>query len=112
MPINNIKSVEGNYMKINELTTQKTNVKREVQRERPVEGNVNKAENQEVAPKDKVEIAFSQVVDRAVNKSKELPEIREEKVARVREAIEKGTYQVSNRDLARAMLRSLLTEIG
>lgn len=107
---------EGTYMKINDLITQKVNVnrEREIQKEKPVEGKVNKPEDQgvEKVERDKVEITLSQAIEKAVNKSKELPEVREEKVSRVKESIDRGTYQVSNRDLARAMIRSLLTEIG
>ncbi len=35
------------------------------------------------------------------------PDVREEKVARIREQLANGTYAVSDEDLARALLRSI-----
>ncbi|MFN3921259.1 MAG: flagellar biosynthesis anti-sigma factor FlgM, partial [Caldimicrobium sp.] len=97
MPINNIKNAEGIYMKINELIAHKPSVtkEKEIQKERIS----NQEPSKEIGPKgvqDKVEISYAQVIERAVKKSQELSEVREEKVSQIKEAIEKGTYQVSN----------------
>ncbi len=113
MPINNIKNIEGSYMKINEIISQKPeiNKEREVQREKVRAQSMSQETNTREV-KDKVELSNIQVIDQAIKKGKDLPEIREEKVEQLRQAIENGTYKVSNRDLARAMVRSLLSEIA
>ncbi len=113
MPINNIKYIEGSYMKINELISQKAglNKEKEIQRERVANQNTLQT-NQPNPIRDRVELSNIQAVDKAIKKSQGMPEIREEKVSQLRQAIENGTYKVSNRDLARAMVRSLLSEIA
>ena len=35
----------------------------------------------------------------------DLPDVREDRVAKLRDALSRGTYQVESRDLARALLR-------
>jgi negative regulator of flagellin synthesis FlgM len=41
-----------------------------------------------------------------------MPEVRENKVAELKAQIESGTYQVSNRAIARAMVGTLLSEMA
>ncbi|QER42502.1 flagellar biosynthesis anti-sigma factor FlgM [Thermodesulfobacterium sp. TA1] len=66
---------------------------------------------QEVSPA-VVELSSKKVVENAVKKAASLPEIREEKVSQIKAQIEAGTYNVSNREIARAMVGSLLNEIA
>lgn len=112
MPINNIKNAEGIYMKINELISQKPSInkEKEIQREK-ISNQVPLKEGEVRSVQDKVEISYAQTIERAVKKSQELPEVREEKVSKIKEAVERGTYQVSNSELAQAMIRSLLSEM-
>ncbi len=111
MPINNIKNLEGAYMKINELTPQKTEIRRdkEIQRGRPQESPSGKEQIR--ATQDQVQISVKPAIDNARAKASAMPEVREEKVAQLREQIATGNYQVSNQQIARAMVGSLLSEI-
>ena len=59
-----------------------------------------------------VELLSQKLVERAVKKALSMPEIREEKVAQIKAQIESGTYNVSNREIARAIIRNLLNEIA
>ncbi|MGC9141016.1 MAG: flagellar biosynthesis anti-sigma factor FlgM [Caldimicrobium sp.] len=112
MPINKIKNFEGTYMKINEITAQKTGItkEKEVRSER---GKINVTNEKEpVRVEDRVRISAKTVVESARAKASNLPEVREEKVAQLREKIQSGTYQVSNREIARAMIGTLLSELA
>jgi len=59
-----------------------------------------------------VELLSQKLVERAVKKALSMPEIREEKVAQIKAQIESGTYNVSNREIARAIIGNLLNEIA
>lgn len=113
MPINNIKRPEVTYMKINDLTLQKPGVtkEKEVKTEK-TERNITTKENQLQGSPVRVEVSTKNLVENAKTKAMSLPEVREEKVARLREQIQSGTYQVSNRELARAMIGTLLSEMA
>lgn len=58
-----------------------------------------------------VELTSQRLIENAIRKTENLPEVREEKINRIKEQVESGTYQVSNRDIARAMIGSILNEI-
>ena len=61
--------------------------------------------------RDKVTIyQVSQDIQAAMAKLETLPEIREEKIAELRAAIEQGTYEVSARDVAEKILDRLLVD--
>lgn len=63
MPINNIKSPEGIYMKINELTPQKTEIKREIQKGRPQE---QPKENEQLKiTQDQVQLSIKPAIENA-----------------------------------------------
>jgi len=113
MPINNIKRPEVTYMKINDLTLQKLGVAKEREiKTGKTEGKAPTKENQLQGSPVRVEVSTKSLVENAKAKAMSLPEVREEKVARLREQIQSGTYQVSNRELARAMIGTLLSEIA
>jgi len=59
-----------------------------------------------------VEVSFQKLIERALDKTLSMPEIREEKVAEVKERVQSGNYRVSNREIARAMILNLLNEIA
>ncbi len=113
MPINKINNFEGMYMKINEITTQKPGIakEKEVRTERNI---VNSAPEKEAVIKqeDQVRISAKAILEKAKSISSNFPEVREEKISQLREKIEKGTYQVSNREIARAMIGTLLSELA
>lgn len=110
MPINNIKSPEGIYMKISELTPQKTEIKREIQKGRSQE--TPKENDQLKIPQDQVQISVKPAIENAKAKAASMPEVREEKVSKLKEQIASGNYQVSNQQIAKAMVNSLLFEIA
>jgi len=70
---------------------------------RPEEKPVNQAEV--------VEVSSQKLIESAIQKISSLPEVREEKVSQIREKIQSGTYSISNREIARAMILNLLNEI-
>jgi len=54
---------------------------------------------------DRVEISDAALrISRLLESASALPEIREEKIAEIRKALESGTYRVDSRALARAIL--------
>jgi len=113
MPINNIKRPEVTYMKINDLTLQKPGVAKEKEiKTGKTEGNVPTKENQLQRSPVHIEVSTKNLVENAKAKAMNFPEVREEKVAKLREQIQSGTYQVSNRELARAMIGTLLSEMA
>ena len=60
---------------------------------------------------DKVELSsWKDEVARLKEKTKAIPDIDEEKVARVKQAIDSGTYDVSGRLVARDILKSQLSD--
>ena len=60
---------------------------------------------------DKVELSgCKDEATRLKEKAKAIPAIDEEKVARVKQAIESGTYKVNSRLVARAILKSHLSD--
>jgi len=111
MPINNVKSPEVMYMKINDLTLQKPNINREKE-VRSEKTTTSQKPETPARPEDRVQLSAKAIVENAKAKTANLPEVREEKVAQLREQIQSGTYQVSNRDLARAMIGTLLSEMA
>ena len=64
-----------------------------------------KVESPQVAPKDTVELSpEARQVSALVEAAKRLPDVRTDKVERVREALQQGTYNVDPRAVARAIL--------
>ncbi|MCD6490643.1 MAG: flagellar biosynthesis anti-sigma factor FlgM [Thermodesulfobacterium sp.] len=103
MKINGIngKNIE-NLKDIKEARKREENLK--IGKTKPEEKTTNQTEV--------VEVSSQKLVERAVNKTLSMPEVREEKVAEIREKIQSGTYRVSNREIARAMIANLLNEIA
>ena len=119
MPINNIKTNPGvMYMKVNDIKTAtppEVNQKEVRRKENPSPAaQGEQVQRQEASPRisDQVSLTTKRLVEEARAKAKSMPEVRENKVAELRARIESGTYQVSNRAIARAMVGSLLSEIA
>ncbi len=123
MPINNIKNMgEVMYMKIAELGNKpvqdanRAGNAQQVKNRQQVRGQAGARETQRAAQAQtqeqvRVEFGTKRMIEGAVKKAAQMPEVREEKVAQLREQIQQGTYQVSNRQIARAMIGGLLNEI-
>lgn len=62
--------------------------------------------------KDSVTLKIREFARQAIEGSEKYPDVREDRVRELQNKIREGTYQISNRDLARAMLRSILSEIS
>jgi len=103
MKINGIigKNIE-NLKDIKEARIKEENLK--VGTTKPEEKTINQTE---VA-----ELSSQKLVEKAVKKALSMPEIREEKVAQIKAQIKSGTYNVSNREIARAIIGNLLNEIA
>ncbi len=120
MPINNIKNTpEVMYMKINELAGKNVeetrNTKQARRRAGAEAGEGVRAQNRVQArtrTREVVQLRAHHMVENAVNQAKNMPEVREEKVAQVKQQVQAGTYNVSNREIARAMIGNLLHEIA
>jgi negative regulator of flagellin synthesis FlgM len=119
MPINSIKNnPEVMYMKINDMTTVNPQElkQREVRRkENPAPLAQGEPVQRQEAPQrvsDQVSLTTKRLVEEARAKAKSMPEVRENKVAELKAQIESGTYQVSNRAIARAMVGTLLSEMA
>lgn len=64
------------------------------------------------APRDSVSLRIRDFVRQAMERSENFSEVREDRVRELQNRIREGNYQISNRDLARAMIRSILSEIS
>ena len=61
--------------------------------------------------RDKVELSDEAKLIQSVNKIlKSLPEIREEKIAQIRQQIESGSYQIDTKKIAVNMLKAALAD--
>ncbi len=119
MPINNIKNAPGvMYMKINDIkASNPPEVKQRAVRKKETAPPLNQgsqAQRKEAPQRisDQVSLTSRRLVEGAITKAKSMPEVRENRVAELRARIESGTYQVSNRAIARAMVGTLLSEIA
>ena len=115
MPINN-KKWSGIAMKINGITGKNIenlkDIKEARKREETLKVGTTKPEEKTTNQTEVVEVSSQKLVERAVKKTLSMSEVREEKVAEIREKIQSGTYRVSNREIARAMIANLLNEIA
>jgi negative regulator of flagellin synthesis FlgM len=60
---------------------------------------------------DKVELSTSRAeVERLKTKAKEIPVVDEDKVARIKQALDSGTYRVDSKTLARSILKDHLAD--
>ena len=102
MKINNItgKNIE-NLKDVKEARIREENLK--VRTTKPEEKTTNQTEV--------IEISSQKLVERTVKKVLSMPEIREEKVAQIKAQIESGTYNVSNKEIACAIIGNFLKEI-
>lgn len=100
-------------MKITDIITAKTPITKdkEIRQEKNIEAKGVFEEKGQI-DQDQVKLSLSITIERAKEETKKLPELREERIRELQEKIKSGTYQVSNRDLARAMISSLISEIS
>ncbi len=115
MPINNINNnsnIGAIYMKINEIREKGIQSLSEVQEKtRKVKlESLSSAEEQNNV--DKVQLFTKTLIESAIRRSSSFPEVREEKVAQIKTQIQQGTYRVSNSQIARAILGTLINELG
>ena len=103
-------------MKINNITGRNIENLRDIKEARIKEENLKVGT---IKPKEKttnqtevIEISSQKLVEKAVKKALSMPEIREEKVAQIKAQIKSGTYNVSNKEIACAIIRNLLNEIA
>lgn len=67
--------------------------------------------NEKVASQtERVELSSQKFIENAIKKINALPEIREEKITQIKAQIQAGSYKVSNKEIAKSMIRSLLTK--
>jgi flagellar biosynthesis anti-sigma factor FlgM len=59
---------------------------------------------------DKVKLARRDEINKLRERARAAPDVREDKVARVREAIKAGTYKVDSKSVARSILRDHLLD--
>ncbi len=110
MPINNIKNSWVVAMKINSINPNTEVFKnKEIQKKSFLQAP--QAEKVR-ATQDYLKISLNAAIEEAKTKASNLPEVREEKVSKIKEQIQRGTYNVSNQQIARAMIGSLLSEIA
>jgi len=117
MPINNIKNIpEVMYMKINNIAGKNLEDLKNIKEAKKRENVTNKIAppKQELRTKntETVRLASQKMIEKAVKKTGNMPEIREEKVAQIKAQVQEGTYNVSNREIARSMIGNLLNEIA
>lgn len=112
MPINNItnSNIGVFYMKIDEVGGKGVQNLPEVQ-EKNRRAKTETISSEDQNNLDKVQLFTKTLIENSIRKSSSLPEIREEKVAQIKAQIQQGTYQVSNRQIARAMIGTLINEI-
>ena len=103
-------------MKINSITGKNIENLKDIKEARVREENLKvkttKPEEKTINQTEVVELSSQKLVERAVKKVLSMPEIREEKVAQIKAQIESGTYNVSNREIARSIIKNLLNEIA
>ena len=80
-------------------------------REENLRAGTTKPEEKITTQREVVELSSQKLVEKAVKKVLSMPEIREEKVAQIKAQIKSGTYNVSNKEIARAIIGNLLNEI-
>lgn len=97
-------------MKIADILTTKSPITKD--KEIRLENNIEAKQvpgKQSYRDQDQVKLSLNATIERAKEETKNLPLVRENKVRELQEKSNSGTYQVSNRDLARAMIRFLIS---
>lgn len=97
-------------MKIADILTTKSPITKD--KEIRLENNIEAKQvpgKQSYRDQDQVKLSLNATIERAKEETKNLPLVREKKVRELQEKNNSGTYQVSNRDLARAMIRFLIS---
>jgi len=103
-------------MKINSITGRNIENLKDIKEARIREENLKvgttKPEKKTTNQTEVAELSSQKLIERAVKKILSMPEIREEKVAQIKAQIKSGTYNVSNREIARAIIGNFLNEIA
>ena len=88
------------------------NIKEAIKKEEKLKVGSTKTKEISSSHTEVVEVSSQKLIEGAVQKILTMPEIREEKVAQIKAQIQSGTYNVSNKEIARAMISNLLDEIA
>jgi negative regulator of flagellin synthesis FlgM len=88
------------------------NIKEAIKKEENLKVGSAKTKEKPSSQTEVVEVSSQKLIESAVQKILSMPEIREEKVAQIKAQIQSGTYNVSNKEIARAMIANLLDEIA
>jgi len=88
------------------------NIKEVIKKEENLKVESVKTKEKSSSQIEVIEVSSQKLIENAVQKILSMPEIREEKVAQIKAQIQSGTYNVSNKDIARAMIANLLNEIA
>lgn len=99
------------YMKIGEVSGKEIQNLGEVQEKNRKVKTEKLSSVEEQTNSDKVELSTKVLIEEALKKSSSFPEVREERVTKIKAQIQQGTYQVSNRQIAQALLGTLINEI-
>jgi len=103
-------------MRINGITGKNIENLKDIKEARIREENLKvgtaKPEEKAINQTEVIKLSSQKLVEKAVKKALSMPEIREEKVAQIKAQIKSGTYNVSNKEIARAIIRNLLNEIA
>lgn len=101
-------------MKINEIkgkNIEDLNLIKEIRKkEETVRSGPTQSNEKIVSHTETVEISSQKLIENAIKKISSMPEIREEKIIKIKAQIQSGTYNVSNKEIAAAMIKSLLSE--
>jgi len=88
------------------------NIKEAIKKEENLKVGSTKIKETPSSQSEVVEVSSQKLIESAVQKILSMPEIREEKVAQIKAQIQSGTYNVSNQEIARAMISNLLDKIA
>jgi negative regulator of flagellin synthesis FlgM len=88
------------------------NIKEAIKKEENLKVESAKTKEKPSSQTEVVKVSSQKLIESAVQKIFPMPEIREEKVAQIKAQIQSGTYNVSNKEIARAMIANLLDEIA
>ncbi len=87
-------------------------IKETTKKEKTLKSELTQSNEKVGSQTEKVEFSSKSLIEYAIKKISLLPETREEKVSKIKAQIQAGTYKVSNKEIARALISSILNEIA